>query len=448
MSIKRAAIYARNIFVVLLSLSIVAFLVKQATARPDTPFNRAVLGAAYIPQFVYDTWNNLNVDPYDLARVPDEFGGKFQYRPVANHTGHRIEGVVMRAGDSAGGPLPGWRLLHGTFQIDGEPGFAVLALSPHLAIEHAWLIDSGVLSESSATVGSAQFPHGLAFLRDGSIVAGFDDAYRTVRLGACGKRLWTSDARLNHAIYAVDNDRFLWGVGADNRLQKVDAGSGRIVQTISPDHLRRANPHLTVLDMRRLDDNRLGENARRDTDAFLADPYHINDVEPLTPAMAENFPQFRAGDLLVSFRSLNLVAVIDPHTHKIKWLTNRYTLRQHDPDWEPDGTISVFDNQMGREFSRIVSFDPRSDEHRTIADGNALNFYSRIRGKHQSLANGGLLISSAEQGRVVELGPDGKIALEILVQDPDTPGKNFVFSEAMHFPPDAPQFRKVTSCTR
>lgn len=448
MSIRRAAIYARNSLVVLFLLSIFAFLVKQATGQPDTPFNRTVLGAAYIPQFAYDTWSNLNVDPYDLSRVPDEFGGKFAYQPVTNHTAHRIEGVVMRTGDSASGPLPGWRLLQGTFQIDGEPSYAVLALSPRFAIEHVWLIDSDVLSESNVAVGSAQFPHGLALLRDGSIVAGFDDAYRTVRLDACGKRLWTSDARLNHAIYAADNDRFVWGVGADNSLQKVDAGTGKIVQTISADDVRRANPELTVLDMRRLDDNRLGENARRDTDAFLADPYHINDAEPLPPGLAASFPQFSAGDLLVSFRSLNLVAVIDPATLKIKWLTNRFTLRQHDPDWEPDGTITVFDNRMGREFSRIVSFDPRNDEHRTLVDGRALNFYSRIRGKHQSLPNGGMLISSAEQGRIVELGPDGKIASEILIHDPETPGKNFVFSEAMHFPPHEPAFKKAMSCTR
>lgn len=448
MSINRAVAYARNTFVVLLLLSLFAFAVKQAALDADTPFKRVVLKTADIPQFAYDTWNNLTVDPFDLARVRDEFGSRHRYRPVPNRTPHRIEGVVMRTGDSASAPLRGWRLFQGIFRIDSEPRYAVLALSPEMAIEHVWLISDDILSASGMTVGSAQFPHGLALLGDGSIVTAFDDYYRTVRIDPCGKRIWTSDARLHHAIYPVDHERFAWGVGGDNRIQKIDLRTGKLVRDISMADLRRANPDLTVFDMRRIDDNRLGENARNDTPAYFPDPYHINDAKPLPTRMAVHFPRFRAGDLLVSLRSLNLVAVIDPATLEIKWLTNRYTLRQHDPDWEPDGTISVFDNQMGRKFSRIVSLDPRTGQHRTLVDGGPLKFYSRIRGKQQSLENGGHLVSSAEQGRIFELGPDGKISWEMLIQDPEKPGENFVFSEAIHFPPEDPAFKKVMSCPR
>ncbi|HKT86353.1 MAG TPA: arylsulfotransferase family protein [Novosphingobium sp.] len=403
---------------------------------------------AYVPQFFIDTWNNLRRDPYDESRIPDEFGGKYRYFPVPNHTTHRIEGVVMRRGDSGSAPEAGWRLLYGIFQIDGEPRYAVLALSPGFAIEHVWLISQNVLSESGKTVGSAYFPHGMALLRDGSIVAGFDEFYRTVRVSACGKRIWTSQAKLNHAIYPVDGERFVWGVGADDHIQKIDLRTGRMVQDISIEDLRRANPDLTVLEMRRIDDNALGQNARGDPGDYFPDAYHVNDAEPLMPQMAAKFPQFRAGDLLISLRSLNLVAVLDPKTRRIKWLTSSYTLRQHDPDWEPDGTISVFDNQMGRHFSRVVDFDPATNRYRTVVNGRPLNFYSRIRGKHQLLRDGGVLISSAEQGRLFELGPDGRISSEILIQDPRNAGVNFVFSEGILFPPDDPVFEKVNACSR
>jgi hypothetical protein len=380
--------------------------------------------------------------------VPDEFGDRFPYRPVANHTPYRIEGLVMRRGPSASAPKPGWRVLYGIFRINGEPHYAALALSPRFAVEHVWLIDSDVLSESGATVGAAYFPHGFAVLRDGSILAGFDDHYRTVRVDACGKRIWTSDARLNHAIYPVDNDRFAWGVGADDNLQKIDLRTGKLAQVITIEDLRRANPGLTVLEMRRIDDNALGKNTRGDAGVYHSDAYHVNDAEPLPPRIAARLPGFRAGDLLISLRSLNLVAVVDPATRRIRWLTNKYTLRQHDPDWEPDGTISVFDNQMGREFSRVLSFDLRTGQHRTVLKGSSMNFYSRIRGKQQLLGNGTMLVSSAEQGRIFETGRDGKISSEILVHDPEHPGKNFVFSEAVHFPPDDPLFEKVKSCPR
>ncbi|GGB97019.1 hypothetical protein GCM10011494_14360 [Novosphingobium endophyticum] len=402
----------------------------------------------YVPRFVHDTWNDLRTDPFGPSRVPDEFGDRARYQPVDNHTPYRIEGLVMRKGPSASAPEPGWRVLYGIFRIDGEPQYAALALSPRFAIEHVWLVDHDVLSESGETVGAAYFPHGFAVLRDGSILAGFDDHYRTVRVGACGKRIWTSEARLNHAIYPVDGDRFAWGVGAEDHLQKIDLRTGRIAQDISIEDLRRANPDLTVLEMRRIDDNALGLNTRGDAGAYHPDAYHANDAEPLPPELAARFPGFRAGDLLISLRSLNLVAVVDPHTRKIKWLTNSHTLRQHDPDWEPDGTISVFDNQMGRKFSRVVNYDPRTDQYRTILNGSSMNFYSRIRGKQQLLGSGAMLVSSAEQGRVFELGRDGKVSSEILIHDPENPGKNFVFSEAIHFAPDDPLFEKVKSCPR
>ena len=38
-----------------------------------------------------------------------------------------------------------------------------------------------------------------------------------------------------------------------------------------------------------------------------ADPYHINDVEPLSASLANYFPQLETGDLLVSYRNSNLI---------------------------------------------------------------------------------------------------------------------------------------------
>lgn len=448
MSIRGVLICLRWVLAAFILLCLFAFGVQRASGNPDNPFSKVILGMAHIPQFAIDTWNNLKRDPYEDSRIPDEFGNKNRYAPVPNHTRRQIEGVVMRRGDSASAPEEGWRVLYGIFRIDGEPRYAALVLSPRFAIEHVWVIGQDILDESGETVGSAYFPHGFVLLGDGSIIAGFDEFYRTVRVSACGKRVWTSDARLNHAIYAVDNDRFAWGVGADDHIQKIDLRTGRMVQDITIDDLRRANPDLTVLEIRREDDNTLGHNERGDAGNYFPDAYHINDAEPLSPRLAAKFPQFSAGDLLISLRSLNLVAVLDPRTRKIKWLTGSHTLRQHDPDWEPDGTISVFDNQMGRHFSRVVDFDPATNRYRTAVNGQPLNFYSRIRGKHQSLRGGGTLISSAEQGRLLELGRDGRISSEILIQDPKNAGRNFVFSEGIFFPPDDPAFEKVKACSK
>ena len=95
------------------------------------------------------------------------------------------------------------------------------------------------------------------------------------------------------------------------------------------------------------------------------DPLHLNDVEVLRADMAAAFPQFAAGDLLVSMRNINAIAVLDGTTLLVKWWRTGPFLRQHDPDFLPNGHILVFDNRLGgrdRRFgeSRIVEIDPKN----------------------------------------------------------------------------------------
>lgn len=425
-------------------LALFAFAVRWSSEHPDRAMARPLIILASLPSVVADTVGDLVLDRFRHARVPDEFGAKANYRPLGNHTRHDIGGVVMRPGDSTDRPQLGWRLLYGIFAIDGAPRNAVLAISPAFAVEHVWLIPPEPMG--GLRIGQAPYPHGFALLSDGSVVAAFDDEQRTLRIGFCGERIWGSDTDLHHALYPVENERFAWGVGSPEELHKLDLRTGKLVQRITIDAIRAANPDISALDIRRIDEHHLGENLRGDTARMVPDPYHLNDAEPLPPELAPYFPMFAPGDLLVSMRNLNLVFALDPRTRRIKWLTNDNLLRQHDPDWNPSGEISVLDNQIGGQFSRIVSFAPATGAHRTVVNGKALDFYTRIRGKHQSLPQGGMLITSSEQGRILELGRDGRTSAELLVHDPDHPGRNFVVSEARFLPADTPAFGKDHKC--
>ncbi|MBN8819327.1 MAG: hypothetical protein J0I80_11505 [Sphingomonas sp.] len=394
------------------------------------------------------TLGNVLAGPFDSSLVPDPLAGAAGFRPVPNRTAYRIEGLVMRRGPSPDALRAGWRLIYGIFRIDGAPHYALLALSPDLAITHVWPITDSALGVDRQQFAQAQYPHGFILLPDASVVVAFDGDYHTTRLDVCGRRIWSSPARLHHALYAVDDGRSAWGVGEGYSLQQIDLGDGRLLRTITMDQLRAANPGLGALEMQRLDDNALGTNRRDDAQDFPPDAYHVNDVEPLPAALASAFPHFRAGDLLVSFRSLNMLAVIDPATRAVRWMTNDYTLRQHDGNWNTDGTITVLDNNMGRRFSRILRFRPAAGTHDVLLDGQSLDFYTRIRGKHQLLPGGGLLVTSSQQGRIFERGPDSRIALELLVRDPAHPGRNFVVSEARFLPSDSLPMKKVTPCQK
>ena len=164
-----------------------------------------------------------------------------------------------------------------------------------------------------------------------------------------------------------------------------------------------ANPEIDILELRRLHANGEDTNERNTKGEWLEDSFHLNDVEPLPIALAGAFPQFTPGDLLVSARELNLLFVIDQETLRVKWWRVGDTQRQHDPDWEPNGKISVLNNRMSRDYSEIVDIDPRTYQRTVRLDGRDFDFYTRIRGEQQRLPDGHLVVTSTRQGRAFEI---------------------------------------------
>lgn len=441
---RRPLLLLRSLFLLICLASVSGFLTMQAERSPDGSLRKAALGIARAPKMIADAFRDIWSDHFEDSLTPDDFRSEPGFVPIVNHTSRRVEGLVLRRG--AGLLENGRRIVYGIFRIDGIPQYGVLAMAPDLSIEHVWTIGDDLLVRENVSVGQAAYPHGFAMLADGSMLLQFDEVYMPLRIDACGRRLWTGEVRSSHAIHPTDDGRQAWAVGKASKLQLFDLTRGKSLRAISFDEIRAANPDLSILDMRRIDDNALGANPKGDAEIYFDDPYHVNDVDPLPAALAPAFPQFAAGDLLVSARSLNLVMVVDPRTLRVKWFSNDITLRQHDPNWEANGRISVFDNQNGRQFSRIIEFDPARDGHRVRVDGSRYRFYSRIRGKQQSLPGGGVLITSSQQGRILEIDPQGRVAFDLLVRDPANPGRNFVVSQATWFEPQSPAVGKALAC--
>jgi hypothetical protein len=147
---------------------------------------------------------------------------------------------------------------------------------------------------------------------------------------------------------------------------------------------------------------------------------HLNDVEALSPALAETYPLFEAGDLMVSLREPNLVLVFDPDTKEARWHASAPFIQQHDPDFVGNGMISVFDNnedftKRGTMLggSRIVLMQPHTDSVSIrFPTDHSDPFYTDVRGKHQHLSNGNLLLTEAQAGRVAEVDPEGRTVWE------------------------------------
>lgn len=384
-----------------------------------------------------DQWLSVPAEDRDLAG----------FRAVRSRAGPAIDGLLVE-----GQPAPaarGWRLLGGVFRVDGEPRHAALLLDPALDIRRVWTFDEAFLPTGVAARDTRKILHGLQVLPDGGIVATFDHGHSIQKRDACGRLVWSRIGEYHHSV-ALDADRdVLWTMrrGEFPATAGVDAGlapqsgfvalspaTGEIVQSFSVADIIAANPDAAFLEIPRHELTDVRENGQITEGVWMKDPFHFNDVEPLPAALAPAFPKFEPGDLLISARTLNSIFVLDPDTLQVKWHRTGDTMRQHDPDWLPDGRVSVYNNRMYRGASRIEAVRPGDAGSEVLLDGAEAGFYSSIRGKHQHGPEGAVHVVSPQQAWAFALDRSGARTLQFLNLGRPGTGRNLVLTEFQWFP--------------
>jgi Arylsulfotransferase (ASST) len=326
-----------------------------------------------------------------------------------------------------GAPQPGLTLISAIF-ADGAVGLQLIDLEG--TVRHSWRASFSSIWPDPQHVQGRLLPendwdtqiHGAALLPNGDVVFNFD-RYGLQRLDRCGELVWKLPYMTHHAVF-VSDDGHLWVPGIQYHSKPVSSLPG-IVPPFEEDTLLEISPdgkvlrEVSLLELFYANElpGLLFANGRGAIDAGShEDLLHLNDIEVLSHSDAAAFPLFEAGDIMLSLRNLNLVMVIDPATEAVRWMQTGPWIRQHDPDFLPDGRIMVFDNrrdESGRQVfggSRILAIDPVTRRVETLYEGSQeAPFFSNVKGKQQLLANGDLLITEAEQGRVFEVTPDGRI---------------------------------------
>ncbi|WP_170763200.1 arylsulfotransferase family protein [Ruegeria lacuscaerulensis] len=325
---------------------------------------------------------------------------------------------------------------------------------------HEWPVDFFELARENATHKAAHkfhaLIHGAALLPNGDMLANLDGR-GTYRISACGDIVWKNDNRSHHALTLDDSGGFWTPVYVDRYAPNtlVRGGEGFNFDAIARFDLETGEQTDLIDLVKVLTDDRLeGLMAIR---PVREDVGHLNDVEVLSAEIADAFPEFNAGDLLLSFRHFNQIWVLDGESHKLKWYMTGPMIGQHDPDFQADGTITVFDNRAGgrpttenaflgdRGGSRVLKIDPMSRTVTTVFGGSGEEpFYSHFRGKHQVLANGNILLAETDAGRAFEVTPDGKVVWEVI----NSYGDDTVFwmMDALRYPLSYGDFVEV-GCT-
>ncbi|HEY7331281.1 MAG TPA: arylsulfotransferase family protein [Gemmataceae bacterium] len=138
------------------------------------------------------------------------------------------------------------------------------------------------------------------------------------------------------------------------------------------------------------------------------DVLHTNAVKVLSQKLAPKFsPLFKAGQLLISPRRLDAIAVLDPDSEKVVWAARGPWRSQHDPSFLENGHLLLFDNLGSPLGSRVLEYDPQTQAFPWSYPGEkGTPFLSKIRGMSQRLANGNTLIVNSDGGEVFEVTPD------------------------------------------
>lgn len=156
--------------------------------------------------------------------------------------------------------------------------------------------------------------------------------------------------------------------------------------------------------------------------------------------------------VLVSFRNISTVLIIDKATGDITWkLGSDVIARQHDPNMLPNGNVLIFDNGERRKndvrvFSRVIEVDPQTNQVVwEYADQPYYNFFSPRISSARRLPNGNTLINEGMFGRMFQVTPDKQVVWEYINPYFDLGPNGFldngVHKASWYLPGDIPQLQ-------
>ena len=249
---------------------------------------------------------------------------------------------------------------------------------------------------------------------NGDLILGRYESKGLFRINKDGKILWNKNYYNHHWISLDDENLYVPGtLFIDRQDLKDKIYEGSFVKNCKSEHKSRFGTIMIV-------DKKNGELKKEIflIDAFYKDSksreiiekfsyncndtFHLNDVRVLTNQEAKFFYNGQKGDFLVSFRHLDMIALIDKKKHNIKWYVQGKFKYQHSPRITKNGTVLIFDNYYEGGRSRIIEIDIGSKEIVGYFSNKDFKFFSNTRGRIQLFDNK-IFVQSSDQGEIFEI---------------------------------------------
>jgi len=148
-----------------------------------------------------------------------------------------------------------------------------------------------------------------------------------------------------------------------------------------------------------------------------SEPLHANSVKVLSQELAPRFSGFKAGQVLISMRNVDAIAVLDTEKGSVEWAARGPWLAQHDAQFLDNGRLLIFDNLGSPKGSRVLEYDPQTQAIPWSYSGeNKAPFFTSERGMSQRLPNGNTLIVNSEGGEILEVTQSKEVVWSCLVK--------------------------------
>lgn len=241
-----------------------------------------------------------------------------------------------------------------------------------------------------------------------------------LRYSWSGELIWKRMISAHHDIELTPDNRLLTltlsqrhvpsirsdGDIVDNPLTLLTQ-DGAIIESLSMVEMFSAKPTLfTFQNVSAVPEHRRG-----------IDLLHCNSVEWMHhPHLESRHPIYAAHNVLVCSRHQDVIAVMDWDKKELVWAWGQGEISgPHDAHVLDNGNFLLFDNGLGRQWSRVIELDPLAK--RIVWEYRAevpTDFYTMARGSCQRLPNGNTLIAESDDGHAFEVTSDGQIVWEFM----------------------------------
>lgn len=262
---------------------------------------------------------------------------------------------------------------------------------------------------------------------NGDILAIFENI-GIIKLDKDSNVIWRRDNRAHHDLEVLDNGD-IWVL--TNKLNSISRITDEV--PVQEDFLtlmdkngniKREISILSSIENSRFQRFMQGQlKVKNKSKKPVFDIFHSNSLEVLDGSVEHIRPEFKKGNILTSFRSLHLIAVIDLEKELAVWAFQDKFMAQHDPKILENGNLLLFDNFGRGEKSTVLEFDLGTMNIVWSYSGTEESpFYSIGSGASERFPNGNTLITETREGRAFEVTESGEIVWEFY--NPNKTGKN------------------------